>query len=94
MVSLHPAAIEEAREARRFYAERDPRLADAFMAELDHAIERIQAQPDAWPPHDHGTRRFLTRRFPYAVVYRARGESLEVIAFAHLRRRPGYWKER
>jgi hypothetical protein len=33
-------------------------------------------------------------RFPYRVVYRNRPDEIVVVAVAHLRRRPGYWKNR
>jgi toxin ParE1/3/4 len=42
----------------------------------------------------HGTRKYLLRRFPYAVIYRVTDEAIEVVAVAHGRRRPGYWKTR
>lgn len=32
--------------------------------------------------------------FPYALVFRIRGDELQVIAVMHMSRRPGYWKER
>ena len=44
--------------------------------------------------HLHGTRKFLLRRFPYGVVYRITKSAIQVIAVAHGRRRPGYWKSR
>jgi toxin ParE1/3/4 len=44
--------------------------------------------------HLHGTRKFLLRRFPYAVVYRITESAIQVIAVAHGRRRPSYWKSR
>ena len=39
-------------------------------------------------------RRYLMARFPYGVVYRIEGETVLVFAVAHLRRRPGYWRNR
>jgi len=39
-------------------------------------------------------RRLPLRRFPYFIVYRELQEYLEVVAFAHQSRRPGYWKTR
>jgi len=61
---------------------------------LDRAIERIADAPSRWPAFRHGTRRFLLRRFPFSVVYREAGETVQVIAVAHGRRKPGYWKGR
>jgi hypothetical protein len=36
----------------------------------------------------------LATRFPYQVVYRVRPNETVVVALAHLKRRPGYWKRR
>ena len=91
---FHPAAIAEARAARRWYADRDPAAAAAFMAELDRATNAIVDLPKAWPPYEAGTRRFLFKRFPFYAIYRERGEVLEIVAVMHARRRPGYWRDR
>ena len=39
-------------------------------------------------------RRALLDRFPYAIAFEQRGDSLMILAFAHLRRRPLYWLAR
>ena len=93
-VELHPEAIAEARVAYEWYAERNPSAANAFIAELDYAINQIPERPERWPLHLHGTRRFLLRRFPYSVIYRVTQAAIHVIAVAHGRRRPGYWRTR
>jgi toxin ParE1/3/4 len=33
-------------------------------------------------------------RFPFTLVYRLRGDEVEILAVAHARRRPGYWRSR
>lgn len=93
-IELHPEAIAEARDAREWYAGRSPVAADAFMAELDGAVEGIRQWPDRWAAYLHGTRRYLLKRFPYLVIYRATTEKIQVIAVAHGRRKPGYWRRR
>ena len=40
------------------------------------------------------TRRLMVDGFPYDVVYRAHVDAIEVLALAHHRRRPGYWRRR
>ena len=92
--SLHEEAIAEARAVRRWYEERSPAAAAAFMEELDRAIAQIGEFPEAWPPYIAGTRRYILRRFPYSVVYRRRDAAVQIVAIAHHRRRPGYWKSR
>ena len=93
-VNVHPAAIAEARAAYRWYRNRNETAANAFLAELDRAVNLISQTPLRWPSHLHDTRRFLLTRFPYSVVYRLLGETIQVVAVAHARRRPSYWKDR
>lgn len=93
-LSVHPEATTEAAKAREWYAERGTGTAEAFMRELDQAIEFIRSKPGACPPHVNGTRRYLLRRFPFSIVFRETDESIQVVAVAHSRRRPGYWTER
>jgi toxin ParE1/3/4 len=93
-VEIHPAAIAEARAARQWYEVRSSDAARAFLAELDIAIESIRTSPELYSPYLHGTRRYLLRRYPYLVVYRVIATTVQVIAVAHGRRRPGYWKDR
>lgn len=93
-INIHPEAVAEAQAAYRWYRERSETAAEAFLAELDRAIELISESPLRWPLYLQGTRHFLLRRFPFAVVYRELGEDLQVVAIAHGRRKPGYWRDR
>ncbi|MBK8977219.1 MAG: type II toxin-antitoxin system RelE/ParE family toxin [Planctomycetes bacterium] len=93
-VVFHPDAVDEAAAAREWYARRSPQAASGFVAELDRAVGAVGEAPLRWPPGPSGTRRALLRRFPFGLVYRVGVEEVQVIAVAHLRRRPGYWRER
>jgi toxin ParE1/3/4 len=93
-VGFHPQAVAEAAAAMEWYRKRNDAAGVAFMAELDRAVDSIADAPDRWPGYLHGTRRFLLRRFPFLVVYRQVPNGIEVVAVAHGRRRPGYWKGR
>lgn len=93
-VEVHPEAVLEAQAAYRWYRDRNTSAADAFLAELDRAVELISETPMRWPIYVHGTRHFRLRRFPFGVVYRFLGETVQIVAVAHGRRKPGYWKGR
>ena len=93
-VELHPSAIEEARAARQWYAERSLLASLAFAAELEHAVQQVGDSPSRWPQYIEGTRRFVLHRFPFIVVYRERADMVQVLAIAHGMRRPGYWHQR
>jgi len=41
-----------------------------------------------------GVRRFLLRRFPYAVVYLELANEIRILAIAHTSREPGFWRQR
>ncbi len=87
-------ALEEVEAAARWYAERSNTAAIAFSDEIDAAESAIVRLPEAWPSFEHGTRRYLLRRFPYSVVYRVEPDRIVIVAVVHARRRPGYWRRR
>ena len=39
-------------------------------------------------------RRFVLERFPYTVIFEVLADRVLVLAVAHARRRPNYWKRR
>ena len=93
-VDVHPEAVYEAQAARQWYEAKNPHAANAFLADLDTGIESIRTAPELYPSYLYGTRRYLMRRFPYLIVYRTTAAAIQVLAVAHSRRRPGYWKSR
>ncbi len=42
----------------------------------------------------HGTRRVVLQRFPFFIVFLDWQEEIYIVAVAHTKRRPGYWKGR
>jgi plasmid stabilization system protein ParE len=93
-IEFHPDASEEADEARKWYAERSPVAELAFLTELNHAVELVAENPETWPEHESGTRRYVFPRFPYSLIYRFFKARIQIIAVAHAKRKPGYWKDR
>ena len=93
-VEFHPEAIAEARAAFEWYRQRSEGAAAAFLTELDQAVEHIAETPGRWPVYLQDTRRFLLRKFPFAIIYREVGETIQLVAVANGRRKPGYWKNR
>lgn len=93
-VRLHPEAAEEADNTRAWYAERSASAASAFLTELDAAMAAIAEAPLRWPRFYGRFRRFPMHKFPFSVVYAVRLDCVEVMAVAHYRRKPGYWRAR
>ena len=68
--------------------------AEGFRSTVQKAVELVSFFPDAGPRYLYGTRRVVMTDYPYLLVYRVRGDILQVIAIAHTSRRPGYWRDR
>ena len=72
---------------------------DLFASEVRRAVARAAALPGsgvsvAGVPAEHDVRRFVLRRFPYSVITALIDGQRVVVAVAHGRRRPGYWRDR
>ena len=92
---FHPEAIDEAAAAADWYAAKAGEgIAANLELELKRAFDLIAEAPLRCPEHSRGTRRYLLRRFPFSIIYRVLPSSIQVIAVAHARRRPGYWRKR
>jgi toxin ParE1/3/4 len=91
---FHPDARAEANAAFEYYAARSPTAALKLDDELRAAYNSLQKYPRMYAEYLHGTRRALLGRFPYFVVYRELPGKIEILAVAHAKRRPGYWKKR
>jgi plasmid stabilization system protein ParE len=85
-------ASAEYEAAFDWYFTRSEPSAWKFSSELAQAIDMIAEAPQRWPAGPHGTRKFLLHRFPFAVIYRELPSAIQVLAVAHGRWRPGYWK--
>jgi toxin ParE1/3/4 len=93
-VIFHPAADAEMIAVARFYDSKVHQLGADFLDEIERYCHLLAQQPLIGNDYLHGTRRVLTQRFPYSIVYRIIEEQqIEIIAVAHQHRNPGYWKE-
>ena len=92
-VEIHPSATREAETAADWYAQRNPQAARGFLKELTHSIEMIREAPERWLRFGKA-RRYPMPRFPFSIVYRSKGATIEIVAIAHHKRRPGYWCSR
>ncbi|MEM1057890.1 MAG: type II toxin-antitoxin system RelE/ParE family toxin [Verrucomicrobiota bacterium] len=92
-VKLTEEAQHEVEAAYDFYRSREPEVAERFVRCIERSITGIQQQPTTYRLIDGEHRRCLVKLYPYAIIYRVRSESIEIIAIAHLSRRPGYWRQ-
>ncbi|WP_395685786.1 type II toxin-antitoxin system RelE/ParE family toxin [Caenimonas koreensis] len=92
-VEILPQAEAEVREAFFWYFDRSPMAAEAFRLELLDAIDGLVGTANDWPQDEDGTRHYHLKHFPYTVMYEVIGNQVTVLAIAHQRRRPGYWRD-
>ncbi|MDO8413525.1 MAG: type II toxin-antitoxin system RelE/ParE family toxin [Gallionellaceae bacterium] len=94
-IVVHPAAIVDLNNAANFYAERaNKQLGLALIVEFEKAVLFLSNNPELGTKWVSGTHRFIMHRFPFNVVYRIFPDHLYIIAIAHQRRRPDYWRQR
>jgi plasmid stabilization system protein ParE len=92
-------AEEEYLATVRWYRARNRQAAERFMDRVIAAETLIREHPEAWgsPPGvapEVGARRVIVRGFPFALVYVELEQEIRIIAVAHSKRRPGYWRGR
>ena len=97
-VGLHPEADAELQAAAQWYEDRSAGLGERFLSEALNALEQIARRPKRFAKVPSRSRRDFHRKllpsFPYAVVYEIKSSGCAVLAVAHVRRRPGYWRGR
>lgn len=93
-IRFDPAAQRELNEAAEFYDAEDAGLGDAFLDAIERAFKQIQAFPESSPISLGSLRTKVLSAFPFSVIYWVTDDAIVVLAVAHHRRRPGYWRGR
>ena len=93
-VIYHPEAEAELIEAAQFYGQRVAGLGAEFLAAVDESVRGIEEAPDRWRTVEQDVRRYLMRRFPFAILYRVEPDHLRILAVKHHSRQPDYWRAR
>ncbi len=93
----HRSVRAELRDAAAWYETRRSGLGDEFLDEVDRALMEIRRAPLTWPRVPRiadEVHRLLIHRFPYYVIYRVAEREALIVAVAHAKRRPRYWRDR
>jgi toxin ParE1/3/4 len=93
-LEIHPSALSDLKSSISWYLERSEPAAVEFASEVDRAVALVVESPARWPSGEHGIRKFVLNRFPFAVVYREKLTTIQILAIAHGHRNPEYWKGR
>jgi plasmid stabilization system protein ParE len=96
-VRLDEEAAQELRNAYGWYETRVAGLGDDFLAAVESAIARIERRPRAFGfapgvPRRLHVRRLVLEGFPFTIFFTVLATEIRVLAIAHQRRKPGYWR--
>ena len=83
---LRGKAKADIRRAAKWYEYQRKGLGREFVAEVDAALTRLQANPEQYEIVHREIRHAILRRFPYGIFYRIRSTTISVFAVLHLKR--------
>lgn len=92
----HPSAQLELAAARDWYERAEAGLGMELVLEVDRVLRSVAdgSLPTLPHPEVAAARRVMVQRFPYWVIVQDRGDEVVLVAVAHMKRRPGYWRAR
>jgi plasmid stabilization system protein ParE len=93
-IRIQSEAQEEINQAFEWYFERSPAAADAFLTEIGASLAQVASHPQLYPAYTKNTRRRILSGFPYSLIFQEKDDVILVVAVAHAKRRPGYWRAR
>jgi len=93
-VKIDAAAREEFNDALDWYAKRSAGAAIGFAAAIDAAIDKVGVDPHRFPKTFADCRHCSVERYPYCLIFYQNGDEIVIVAIAHSKRRPGYWRRR
>ena len=89
-----PEADEEFREAARYYENEAAGLGLTFIAEVHRVISLVLSNPRSSVRVRKTIRSKVLFHFPYKLLYSIESEMILIVAVAHQKRRPTYWRNR
>lgn len=93
-VTFHEDARAELAEASHYYEDRVPGLGQALIDDVEKTVREIVVHPNASGRVSKHLRRKVLNRFPYGLIYAVETDQIRIVAIAHHKRRPEYWRYR
>ncbi len=86
--------LEEGLAAAVWYEMESNDLRDRFLKAWKATASRISANPELYRCFRRDLRKCRFEVFPYLLVFRIRDDEIQVVAIAHMSRKPSYWEDR
>ena len=94
LIIFHPEAENELNSTIDFYNRKVSGLGLEFLEEIERVINLIDKNPERWLVLKYRVRRYVVKQFPYSIFYISDSNRIYVVAIAHQKRKPFYWKDR
>lgn len=93
-IIFHPDAKQELEFSIKFYNSQVIGLGYDFLEEVEHSIEIIKRFPKCGKILKNHVRQLVLQRFPYMILYNFKENQINIVAVAHQKQKPDYWKKR
>lgn len=91
---IRRAAESDIRDAYSYYEACRVGLGQEFLLSVEATLARISRNPEQFRSVHKDIKRVAIHRFPYAIFFIVRNDSVIVLAVMHARRDPAQWHGR
>jgi plasmid stabilization system protein ParE len=81
-------------ESFDWYAKRSPEAARRFADAVEDAFRKILMDPNRFSRTVRGCQYCTLQRYPFRVIFRQETNRVVIVAIAHAKRLPNYWRNR
>lgn len=93
-LEFHSEAELKLIESSVYYEHAVAGLGERFETEVRRATDLLLDSPEIGAPIDRERRKFVLKSFPYNLIHVPSIDAVRILAVAHHRRKPGYWRTR
>ena len=92
--TIHEMAEVEVNEAADFYDLENSGLGNVLLDEVERSIGAISRYPEVGMLIRKSVRKMSLLKFHYSLIYAIKSNEIRLLAVAHQKRRPFYWRSR
>lgn len=93
-IRLLSVAETEFADAAAYYEDIEQGLGDNFIEHITSSVRIIEKHPLIEHLIEDRIRKLSLRNFPYNIIYHASEIEIVIVAIAHHKRQPNYWRDR
>ena len=88
------AAKRELTDVVKYYDQQRSGLGEEFLNDVRRVAELLDENPELGRMLRDGCRSIVLNRFPFSLMYELEDTGVRILAVAHQKRRPDYWRGR